>query len=92
MDYAVRFTGAAAWRDMHAPPPRLGRLRRESAGMFRIRRGPYCASYRIDDVSELDEAWLDGVATVSVTSGASVPDHLVTEVLAYGTAVVVEPA
>ena len=26
---------------------------------------------------------LDGVRTVSVTSGASVPDHLVTEVLAY---------
>ncbi len=41
------------------------------------------ASYRIDDVSELDESWLDGAATVSVTSGASVPDHLVTEVLAY---------
>ncbi|WP_370291106.1 4-hydroxy-3-methylbut-2-enyl diphosphate reductase [Nocardioides sp.] len=41
------------------------------------------ASYRIDDVTELDEAWLDGVATVSVTSGASVPDHLVQEVLAH---------
>ncbi|PWN02252.1 4-hydroxy-3-methylbut-2-enyl diphosphate reductase [Nocardioides silvaticus] len=41
------------------------------------------ASYRIDDVTELDEAWLDGVRTVSVTSGASVPDHLVQEVLAY---------
>ena len=41
------------------------------------------ASYRIDDVSELDEAWLDGVGSVSVTSGASVPDHLVQEVLGY---------
>ncbi|MDN5746072.1 MAG: 4-hydroxy-3-methylbut-2-enyl diphosphate reductase [Nocardioidaceae bacterium] len=40
-------------------------------------------SYRIDDVSELDETWLEGVNTVSVTSGASVPDHLVTDVLAY---------
>src|SRR4051812_23862519 len=41
------------------------------------------ASYRIDDVSEIDEAWLDGVVTVSVTSGASVPESLVDEVLAY---------
>ncbi|MGZ5410045.1 MAG: 4-hydroxy-3-methylbut-2-enyl diphosphate reductase [Aeromicrobium sp.] len=41
------------------------------------------ASYRIDDVSEIDEAWLDGVKNVSVTSGASVPDDLVDEVLAF---------
>ena len=41
------------------------------------------ASYRIDDVSELDEAWLDGVETVGVTSGASVPDDLVQDVLTY---------
>jgi len=41
------------------------------------------ASYRIDDVSEIDEAWLEGVESVSVTSGASVPDDLVTEVLAF---------
>ncbi len=41
------------------------------------------ASYRIDDVSEFDEAWLDGVANVSVTSGASVPDNLVDDVLAF---------
>jgi 4-hydroxy-3-methylbut-2-en-1-yl diphosphate reductase len=41
------------------------------------------ASYRVDDASEIDEAWLDGVRTVSVTSGASVPEALVQEVLAY---------
>lgn len=41
------------------------------------------ASYRIDDVSEIDEAWLEGVENVSVTSGASVPDDLVDEVLAF---------
>ena len=29
----------------------------------------------------LDEAWLEGVATVGVTSGASVPEILVSEVL-----------
>ncbi len=39
------------------------------------------ASYRVDDASEIDEAWLDGVATVGVTSGASVPEDLVDGVL-----------
>jgi 4-hydroxy-3-methylbut-2-enyl diphosphate reductase len=41
------------------------------------------ASYRVDDASEIDEAWLDGVETVSVTSGASVPEELVQGVLAF---------
>ena len=41
------------------------------------------ASYRVDDASEIDEAWLEGVRTVSVTSGASVPEALVEGVLAY---------
>ena len=41
------------------------------------------ASYRVDLADELDEAWLDGVATVGVTSGASVPEILVSDVLAW---------
>ncbi len=41
------------------------------------------ASYRVDDASEIDEAWLEGVRTVSVTSGASVPEELVDGVLAF---------
>ncbi|WP_139982942.1 4-hydroxy-3-methylbut-2-enyl diphosphate reductase [Nocardioides litoris] len=41
------------------------------------------ASYRVDDVSEVDEAWLEGVSTVSVTSGASVPESLVEGVLDF---------
>jgi 4-hydroxy-3-methylbut-2-enyl diphosphate reductase len=41
------------------------------------------ASYRVDDESEIDESWLDGVRSVSVTSGASVPDDLVQGVLGF---------
>jgi 4-hydroxy-3-methylbut-2-enyl diphosphate reductase len=41
------------------------------------------ASYRVDDASEIDEAWLEGVRNVSVTSGASVPEELVDGVLAF---------
>jgi len=41
------------------------------------------SSYRVDDASEIDEAWLEGVRTVSVTSGASVPEALVDGVLAF---------
>ncbi|WP_157607324.1 4-hydroxy-3-methylbut-2-enyl diphosphate reductase [Sanguibacter suarezii] len=41
------------------------------------------ASHLIDYAKEIDESWLKGVRTVGVTSGASVPEILVQEVLAY---------
>jgi 4-hydroxy-3-methylbut-2-enyl diphosphate reductase len=40
------------------------------------------AAYRVDYAEEVCQEWLDGVATVGVTSGASVPEVLVQEVLA----------
>lgn len=39
------------------------------------------ASYRVDNAGEIDDAWLEGVESVGVTSGASVPDELVQGVL-----------
>jgi 4-hydroxy-3-methylbut-2-enyl diphosphate reductase len=39
------------------------------------------AAYRVDNASEVDPAWFEGVASVGVTSGASVPDDLVQSVL-----------
>jgi len=41
------------------------------------------SSYLVDDASAIDPAWLDGVQTVGVTSGASVPEELVDGVLAW---------
>ncbi|MEU2348186.1 4-hydroxy-3-methylbut-2-enyl diphosphate reductase [Modestobacter sp. NPDC049651] len=38
-------------------------------------------SHLVDFAAEIDEAWLAGVGTVGVTSGASVPEVLVSEVL-----------
>jgi 4-hydroxy-3-methylbut-2-enyl diphosphate reductase len=39
------------------------------------------AAYRVDYASEVRQEWLDGVSTVGVTSGASVPEVLVRELL-----------
>ena len=41
------------------------------------------SSYLVDYAKEIDESWFEGVRTVGVTSGASVPEILVDEVLAY---------
>ena len=41
------------------------------------------AAHLVDDAGEIDEAWLQGVRTVGLTSGASVPELLVTGVLSW---------
>ena len=41
------------------------------------------AAYLLDDVRGLREPWFDGVTTVGLTSGASAPERLVTEVIAF---------
>ena len=40
-------------------------------------------AYLIDDCSQIDAHWLAGVARVGITSGASVPDHLVQDAAEY---------
>ena len=37
----------------------------------------------VDKAAELEDAWLDGVSVVGVTSGASVPEILVQDVLRW---------
>jgi 4-hydroxy-3-methylbut-2-enyl diphosphate reductase len=41
------------------------------------------SSYRVDSFRELEDSWVDGAKTVGVTSGASVPEILVSEVLQW---------
>ena len=41
------------------------------------------ASYLIDDESEIEESWLEGVETVGITSGASAPERLVERVVGW---------
>ena len=45
--------------------------------LVEVARAGGVASHLIDDESEIDEAWMDGVDVVGVTSGASAPEKLV---------------
>ncbi|MCG3857776.1 4-hydroxy-3-methylbut-2-enyl diphosphate reductase [Psychrobacter sp. Ps2] len=40
-----------------------------------------CRAYLIDNASEMDKCWLDGVQSIGVTAGASAPEVLIQEVL-----------
>jgi 4-hydroxy-3-methylbut-2-en-1-yl diphosphate reductase len=40
-------------------------------------------SHLIDNAGQVQEEWLEGVETVGITSGASAPDELVTDLVAY---------
>jgi 4-hydroxy-3-methylbut-2-enyl diphosphate reductase len=50
-----------------------------SKRLVEVARAAGVASYLVDDVGELDEAWLEGVETAGLTSGASAPESLVVE-------------
>ncbi len=38
-------------------------------------------AYLVDDVSEIDHRWFEGVDTVVITAGASAPEHLVQQIV-----------
>ena len=40
-------------------------------------------AYLIDDISQIDPAWLQGVDCLGITAGASAPEHLVDEVVRF---------
>jgi 4-hydroxy-3-methylbut-2-enyl diphosphate reductase len=51
--------------------------------LVEVAREHGAASHLIDNASQVDEAWLDGVETVGITSGASAPEELVSELVEY---------
>jgi 4-hydroxy-3-methylbut-2-enyl diphosphate reductase len=57
-----------------------------SSNSNRLRElGEHCGidSYLIDSAADIDRAWLKGVKAVGITAGASAPEVLVEEVVAY---------
>ena len=48
--------------------------------LVEVARAAAVAAHLIDDETEIEAAWLDGVETVGITSGASAPERLVTRV------------
>jgi 4-hydroxy-3-methylbut-2-enyl diphosphate reductase len=48
--------------------------------LVEVARAAGVASHLLDDETEIEERWLDGVSTVGITSGASAPEKLVTRV------------
>jgi 4-hydroxy-3-methylbut-2-enyl diphosphate reductase len=54
-----------------------------SKRLTEVARARGVASYLIDGPADIDPAWLDGVQSVGVTSGASAPEDLVQSVLAW---------
>jgi 4-hydroxy-3-methylbut-2-en-1-yl diphosphate reductase len=52
-----------------------------SKRLVEVARDRTVPAYLVDEASEIDEAWIDGVGTVGLTSGASAPEVLVAEVI-----------
>jgi len=48
-----------------------------------VARAEGTAAHLIDDVTGIDESWLEGCETVGLTSGASAPERLVADVCAW---------
>jgi 4-hydroxy-3-methylbut-2-enyl diphosphate reductase len=49
--------------------------------LVRVARENGVTAHRIDSAKDIRPEWLEGVATVGLTAGASAPDHLVQEVI-----------
>ncbi len=54
-----------------------------SKRLVEVSRDRSVPAHLVDDASQIDEAWLDGVGVVGLTSGASAPEVVVNEVVAW---------
>ena len=48
-----------------------------------VAEGAGAKAFLIDDATEIEPAWLEGVECVAITAGASAPEYLVQQVVAY---------
>jgi 4-hydroxy-3-methylbut-2-enyl diphosphate reductase len=48
-----------------------------------VARAAGARAYLIDDITQIDPAWLEGIDRIGITAGASAPEHLVQEVVEY---------
>ncbi len=55
--------------------------------LVEVARDAGVASHLIEDETAIDEAWLDGVDVVGITSGASAPESLVRRVVDWFAAI-----
>jgi 4-hydroxy-3-methylbut-2-enyl diphosphate reductase len=51
--------------------------------LVEVAREHGAASHLIDNHTQVDEAWLEGVDTVGITSGASAPEELVESLVTF---------
>jgi len=51
--------------------------------LVEVAREVGCDSYLIDNHTEVEEAWLEGMKTVGITSGASAPEELVDSLVGF---------
>jgi 4-hydroxy-3-methylbut-2-en-1-yl diphosphate reductase len=51
--------------------------------LVEVAREHGAASYLLDNASQVEEAWLEGVSTVGITSGASAPEELVSALVDF---------
>lgn len=42
-----------------------------------------CRAFLVDDCAQIDDAWLEGVKSVGVSAGASVPEYVVNDIIGY---------
>jgi 4-hydroxy-3-methylbut-2-enyl diphosphate reductase len=62
----------------------IGSRNSENSNQLRkVAQGQGTRAYLIDDCSQIDSQWLAGATRVGITSGASVPDHLVQAAAGY---------
>lgn len=54
-----------------------------SVRLAEVARESGVPAYRIDDETDIDPNWMDGIQTVGITSGASAPESLVERVCTY---------